>query len=372
MKTQSRVAILHDWLDKKAGAENVLEQILKIYPDADIFTLVDFMDEKDRSFISGHEVFTSFIQKLPFAKKFFRFYFILFPIAVYFFNLKKYKIIISSSHSYVKNINKLKNQKHFCYCYTPIRYCYDMKNDYLDEYTSNFFSRALLSFALNIIKAWDLQKTKNIDFFISISRHIQSRILTSYKRESFILHPSIDFNKFSKFKTEKKDFYVAASRFVPYKKIDLIIEVFNKISNKRLVIIGDGEKFNEYKKKATSENIIFLGWVHEKKKIEIFSQAKALIFPAFEDFGIVPIEAQACGTPVIAFGKGGVLDTIISQGKKITGLFFYEQTINSLINAIAEFENKQSNFKPNNCKLNAKRFDHEIFNNKFKNFLTNR
>ena len=262
-----KIAVLHDWLDKKAGAENVLEQILKIYPNADLFTLVDFMSQNERKFLSGHKITTSFIQKLPFAKKKFRLYFFFFPIAILFFKLKNYDLIISSSHSFVKNIFRNKNfQKHICYCHTPIRYCYDMKKEYLDDYSKSMFVRFILSLTLSLISFWDRKMSSNVDHFISNSKHIQKRIKSIYYRYSMPIYPSINYKKYSNVNLNKKGYYVAASRFVPYKKIDLVIKVFNELPKKKLVIIGDGERFEEYKKLAENNNIKFLGWVSEEKK----------------------------------------------------------------------------------------------------------
>lgn len=371
-KEIKKIAILHDWLDKKAGAENVLEQILEIYPNADLFTLVDFMSQNDRGFLDQHKVTTSFIQQLPFAKKKFRIYFFLFPIAVLFFKLNKYDLIITSSHSFVKNIfRKKKYQIHICYCYTPIRYCYDMKKDYLDDYSNSLFIKVFLNIILTLISIWDKKMTNNVDFFISISKHISNRLKIIYQRESEIIYPSIDYKKYSNKILNKCNYYVAASRFVPYKKIDLVIKVFNELPNKKLIIIGDGERFDEYKNYSQSNNIQFLGWVSEEKKITIFTRAKALIYPAYEDFGIVPIEAQACGTPVIGYGKGGLLDTVITKGRCKTGIFFKYQTKASLKNAIYNFEKKESDFLSLNCRKNAKRFDHLYFKESIKSFISN-
>lgn len=363
---------MHDWLDKKAGAENVLEQILQIYPNADLFTLVDFMSQNERKFLSGHKITTSFIQKLPFAKKKFRLYFFLFPFAVLFFKLKNYDLIISSSHSFVKNIYRSKKyQKHICYCHTPIRYCNDMKKVYLDDYSKNIFVRFILSFILSLISFWDKKMSSNVDHFISNSKHIQKRIKSIYHRYSVTIYPSINYKKYSDVVLKKSGYYVAASRFVPYKKIDLVIKVFNELPNKKLVIIGDGERFEEYKKLAVNKNIKFLGWVSEGEKISTFAGAKALIYPAYEDFGIVPVESQACGTPVIGYGKGGLKDTIISEGKNKTGLFFKKQTKDSIIKAILNFEKEESDFISAHCKDNAKRFDHSHFKKSFKSFISN-
>ena len=246
-----------------------------------------------------------------------------------------------------------------------------MKKDYLDDYTNNFFFRFSLDLILSIIAAWDKRMTSNVDNFISISKHIKKRIKTIYLRDSELIYPSINYYKYSDVASKKSNYYVAASRFVPYKKIDLVIKVFNDFPKKKLIIIGDGEKFDEYKKLSLNNNIKFLGWVPEDEKISIFAGAKALIYPPYEDFGIVPVEAQACGTPVIGFGKGGVRDTVIAEGKNKTGIFFKEQTIQSVKKAISKFDNNESEFLSIHCKENAKRFDHSCFKKSIKSFILN-
>ena len=367
-----KIAILHDWLDKKAGAENVLEQILKIYPNSDLFVIVDHMQNLHRSFLAKRKVNVSFIQFLPFSKKHFRKYFFLFPLAVRLFNLKEYDLIISSSHSYVKNIYRdKKKQIHICYCYTPIRYCYDMKDEYLNDYSSNIIIKKILNFFLILIRWWDKKSNSNVDKFVAISKHIQQRIIDNYSRASELIYPSISYRKISCYSTAKKDYYIAISRFVPYKKIDLVIHAFNKMQDKKLIIMGNGEKFNEYKSLATSKNILFKGWVDNNEKFKIMSEAKALIYPAFEDFGIVPVEAQACGIPVIAYGSGGIKDTVITSGSKRTGIFFMHQTVDDIIDAVELFEKKSLEFTAIACQDNAKKYDHEIFKHNIKKLINN-
>lgn len=364
--SSKKIIILHDWLDTKAGAENVLEQILKIFPNADIFTIVDFMPADQRSFLKNHKIYHSIVQHFPFAKNHFRKYFPLFPVILFFYNFSKYDLIVSSSHSYVKNIRKSNNQIHICNCYTPVRYCYDQKSEYINDYAKNIFIKIFLYLSLFFIRLWDQFMSKNVDYFISISNHISNRIMLVYSRQSYLIYPSIDLKKYFIGKNiKKKDYYVAASRFVPYKRLDLVIEAFNKMPDRKLIIIGSGEKFIDYKKLA-NKNIIFKGRVSENVKIKIFSEAKALIYPAYEDFGIVPVESQSCGTPVIGFDKGGLKDTVITSGSGKTGILFKYQTANAIIKSINFFESNISNYSSVNCFNNAKRFDHTIFRKNFK------
>lgn len=356
-----KIAILHEWLEKMAGAEKVLSQILKIYPNADLFTIVDHMEKKDRSFIKNIKIEKSFIQYLPFSKKLFRYYFPLFPIAINFFNLRKYDLIISSSHSFIKNIKKKKNQIHICYCHTPNRYAHIMMKQYIKSYGfKSLLTKKILEFFLKLIAKWDIKNAKNVDYFIANSNFIKKRIKKIYKRNSIVISPPVQTNKFL-YKKNKKNFYLTASRLVPYKKINLVINTFNLLPKKTLYVVGSGPQLNNYKKIA-KPNIKILGWTSEKKLKSLMQNAKGFIFPALEDFGIIPVEAQSCGTPIIAYGKGGVLDTIIQYPKKgATGIFFYKQNIKSLSKSILIFEKNYNKFKLIDCRNNAKNFSEDIF-----------
>lgn len=364
-----KVAIIHDWLEKKGGAEKVLEELFYIYPKADLFVIVDFMKDKEKKFLKKIKIKKSFIQYLPFSKIFFRYYFFLMPIAIRLFNLSKYDLIISSSHSYAKNIVKRKNQKHICYCHTPIRYAHVMMENYIVDYGfKNKFLRFFLSQLLLLISKWDIKSNLNVDYFISNSTYIQKRILKIYKRNSEVIHPPIDTKKFS-FKKKKDNFYMTASRLVPYKKVDLIVKAFNKMPSRKLIVIGDGPQLNKIKKLALS-NINIIGWVNDNYLIKLMKSSKAFIFAPLEDFGIVPVEAQSCGTPVIAYGKGGVTDTIIVKPlSRKTGIFFKYQKTKSIIKSVELFEKINKNIDALNCRKNAKNFSRNIFRQKMKKFI---
>jgi len=368
MTKKINIVVLHDWLDKFAGAEKVLEQILKIYPKVDLFTIVDHMEKKDRKFLKDIKIKKSFIQYLPFSKKLFRYYFFLFPFAVRFFNLNKYNVIISSSHSFIKNIKKRKDQLHICYCHTPMRYAHVMMKQYIENYGfKNFFIRNSLKIALTLIGKWDIVCSKNVDFFVANSNFIKRRIKKYYKKDSVVIAPPVDTNKFA-FKKYKRDFYLTASRLVPYKKIDLVIKTFNNLPNKTLYVIGSGPQIDNYVKLA-KPNVKILGWTSDNDLVKYMQNAKAFIFAPLEDFGIIPVEAQSCGTPVIAFGKGGVMDTIIDYPKnKATGIFFKKQNISLLNKSILKFEKNYKKFNPSFCRNNSKKFSEEKFFKKFKEY----
>lgn len=365
-----KIAIIHDWLEKKGGAEKVLEDLLLIYPNCDLFLLADFMKKKDRKFLKNHKIKYSFIQYLPFAKKIFRFYFVLMPLALKLLDFNKYDIIISNSHSFAKNIIKNKKQIHISYCHTPVRYAHVMMDEYIKDYygIKNFFLKNLLKVILNMIKTWDINSNKNVDHFIANSEYLKKRIKKIYNRTSTVIHPPVDTDKFI-LKKYKKNFYLTASRLVPYKKIDIIIKAFNKLPQQTLHVIGDGPKLKEYKNLANS-NIKVTGWADQKELIKNMQESKCFIFAPLEDFGIVPVEAQSCGTPVIAYGKGGALDTVVNYPKKnATGIFFKKQTPNSIIKSIRLFEKNLHYFKPINSKNNSLKFSRKNFRIKFKKFI---
>ena len=327
-----KTAIIHDWLVTNAGAEKVLKEIVDLYPDADIFSIVDFLDDKDRKdIIKGKKVTTTFIQKLPFAKKHFRNYLPLFPKAVESLDLKGYKLIISSSWAFAKGVKKDKNAIHICYCHTPIRYAWDL----YDEYTSNLKQpkKFLVQKTLQYIRKWDIDTLDRVDYFIANSNFVKERIKRIYNRDANVIYPPVNIDKF-RFYPKKDDYYFTMSRLVPYKKTKLIVEAFNKMPDKKLVVIGMGEEYNKIKNIAKS-NIEILGYQDDEIAIKYMQKAKAFVYAAIEDFGIVPIEALACGTPVIALNKGGTAETIVDG---VNGIHFENQTIQDIQNALKRFE----------------------------------
>jgi len=357
-----KTAIIHDWLVTNAGAEKVLKSICELYPEADIFSLVDFLNDEDRQeVLNGKYAKTSFIQKLPFAKKYFRNYLPLFPKAIESFDLKEFDVIISSSWAVAKGVKKEKEQLHISYCYTPVRYAWDL----YEEYTQNlkqpkkFFVQATLQY----IRNWDFSTCNRVDYFIADSQFVQQRIKKTYNRDAVVIYPPVDVESFS-LHEEKEDFYLTASRLVPYKKTKLIVEAFNEMPEKTLVVIGEGEAFGSIKKIA-KKNIKILGYQEKKVLIHYMQRAKAFVYASVEDFGIVPIEAQACGTPVIALGEGGTKETVI-DGE--TGVHFQKQTVLDIINAVHRFENMH--FCAKAIAQKAQFFHESRFKREFKSFLT--
>lgn len=360
-----KVAIVHDWLVTYGGAERVLEQMLLIYPEADIFSLYDFIPEGQRGFILDKKVTTSFLQKMPFAKSKYRSYLPLMPLAIEQFDLSQYDLIISSSYAVAKGVITGPDQLHICMCYSPIRYAWDLTHQYLEESGLNTGIKGWIAkYMLHKIRMWDYRTANGVDDFISISNYISRRIKKVYNRESSVIYPPVDL-EFFKLHTQKDDYYLTTSRFVPYKKIGMIVEAFSKMPEKKLVVIGDGPQFKKVKSLAGS-NIEVMGFQSRETIREYMQRAKAFVFTAVEDFGIVTVEAQACGTPVIAYGKGGSLETVIENE---TGIFFYRQHPDDIIKAVKRFESGNVAFDPAIVHNNVKRFAEERFKKEFKDFV---
>ncbi len=358
-----KVAIVHEWFTTYAGSERVVEQILDMYPNADIFTLVDFLEENERKFLKDAKVTTSFMQKLPFARKHFRKFLLLMPYAIEQFDLSGYDLIISSSHAVAKGIITNPDQIHVCYCHSPIRYAWDMQPQYLKQSGWDKGIKSIIArYMLHKIRLWDFASSARVDYFIANSAFIARRIKKFYRREAEVIFPPVDTNVGDLL--DKEDFYVTASRMVPYKRIDLIVEAFSKMPDKKLIVIGDGPEEDRIKAKATGNNITFMGYLSTNKMMEYIKKAKAFVFAAEEDFGITPVEAQACGTPVIAYGKGGALETVVESK---TGLFFKEQTVDSVIEAINKFE--KMSIKSKDCVTHANSFSIAKFKEKFSTFV---
>lgn len=359
-----KVAFVQDWLTVDGGAEKVAKEIINCFDDVDVFCLVDDLSDKDRNeIIKGKSTTTSFIQKLPFGKKAYRNYFPLFPKAIESLNFDGYDLIVSSSYSVAKGLKKSdKKQIHICYCHSPIRYAWDLQEEYLSHISG--FKKLIAKIFLSYIRKWDLKTANRPDFYITNSNFVAERIKRIYNRESTVIYPPIDTQNFS-YEKEKDDYYLTSARMVPYKKIDLIVKAFNEMPHLKLIVSGDGPELENLKKIAQS-NIEFIGFVSKNELIKKIQKAKAFILAAEEDFGITSIEAQSCGTPVIAFKKGGYLETVIENK---TGVFFNEQTPNSIKEAVLNFESKKINFAKDDFLTNVSRFSIDRFKNEFKSFV---
>ena len=365
-----KIAIIHDWLVTYAGAERVLEQMLICFPHADVFSLVDFLGDQQRGFLQGKHAKISFVQSLPWAKSKYRSYLPLMPLAVEQLDVSAYDVVISSSHAVAKGVLVGPDQLHVCMCYSPIRYAWDMQHQYLKESGLDVGIKGWLArWLLHKIRLWDVRTANGVDQFIAISEFIGRRIQKTYRRDSVVIYPPVDVTAFE-VQESKDDFYLTASRMVPYKKIPLIVQAFAKMPDKQLVVVGEGPDFNKVKALA-GPNVKILGYQSAELLKDQMMKAKAFVFAAEEDFGIAPLEAQACGTPVIAFGKGGALETIRGQNHlSPTGMFFYEQSVNSIIEAVSLFESEYAaRISPQACRENAERFSQQRFRMEFKDLV---
>ena len=359
-----KVAVVCDWLVVYAGAERVVEQILNVYPEADLFCVVDFLPENERTFIKNKRTHTTFIQKLHGAKRHYRSYLPLMPIAIEQLDVTDYDLVISSSHCVAKGILTGPNQVHISYVHSPIRYAWDLTHQYMNEAGLNHGLKGMMAkIILHYMRLWDTRTANGVDYFIANSKFIARRIKKVYGREAAVIYPPVDVDAFE-YCEKKKDYYLTASRLVPYKKVKLVVEAFNEMPDKKLVVIGDGPDFAKIKAIA-KDNVIMMGYQPFAVLKEKMQHAKAFVFAAEEDFGITPVEAQACGTPVIAYGKGGALETVKDNE---TGMFFLEQNVKSIIEAVKRFE-KIEYITAKLCRLNAERFSIESFRNNMKEYI---
>lgn len=359
-----RVAIIQEWLTTMGGSEKVVQAIAQIYPNADIFTLVADKELIKELGFENRKITTSFLQRLPFAIKKYKSYLPLFPLAIEQLDLRNYDVIISSSHAVAKGVLTTNDQLHITYCHSPIRYAWDLHHQYLEEEKLGLNIKGLLArYILHRIRIWDVISANRPDYFISNSNFIAKRVKKVYNKESVTIYPPIQVEDF-KLETEKGDYYITSSRMVPYKKIDLIVDAFTKMPDKKLVVIGDGPGFKQISLKA-GNNVELKGYLPSEDLIKYMQKAKAFVFAAIEDFGMLPVEAQACGTPVIAYGKGGALETVIDNE---TGILFDEQTVDSIIGAVNDFETRKP-FDALVIRAHAEKFSLSHFKRQFEAFV---
>jgi len=356
-------ALIHDWFSVYAGAEKCVESFTNIWDDFDIYSLIDFLGDKDREIIlKGKYANTSFIQNLPKAQTKYRNYLPLFPLAIEQFDLSEYDVILSSSHAVAKGVLTHSNQLHISYVHTPIRYAWDLYHQYLKESgLDKGLKGKLAKYFLHKIRIWDVSTINRVDYYIANSHYIARRIKKVYGKESSVIYPPVDVEKFELYE-EKEDYYFTMSRMVPYKKIDLIVEAFSK-TNKKLIVAGTGPDMEKIKSFA-KDNVEFVGFISDEEAINYMQKAKAFVFAAEEDFGIVPVEAGACGTPVICLGKGGTKETVIDG---VTGVHFEEQKVDSLLEAVKRFEKLE--FHPQEIREHSLKFSKERFEKEIEAFV---
>lgn len=366
MNKPLKIAIVHDWLVIHGGAERVLEQLLDMYPEADLYSLIDFVPAEQRHFLRGKTPATSFLQQIPGAARHYRKMLPLMPFAVEQFDLSAYDLVISSSYCVAKGVLTGPNQVHVSYCHSPMRYAWDHYHEYLREMRLTSSLKGLFArWQLHRIRTWDVRSSNSVDQFIANSGFVARRIAKFYGRSSKIIFPPVDTTLFS-LQEEKQDYFVAAGRFVPFKRLDLVAEAFASMPDQKLVLVGDGPDMEKIRRKAGS-NVTFTGYQPAAVVRQHLAHAKAFIFPSEEDFGIVPVEAQSCGTPVIAYGRGGALETVVPPGQDVppTGMFFDEQSAASICSAVQQFSLASHLFNPRAISRHAQSFSTERFKTEF-------
>lgn len=364
-----KVAIVHDWMTLKGGGDACVEELLALYPQADLFCAVDFLPEEERGYLAGHKITTSFIQRLPRAAKHYRSYIALMPIAMEQLDVTGYDLVISTNSAVAKGVITGPDQVHIAYTFSPIRYAWDLQETYLRESgitrgLKNIVARSMLHY----LRIWDVRTAHGVDHFVAISRFIARRIRKVYGRESTVIYPPVNLDRFTP-GDSREDFYVTMSRMVPYKRMPLIVEAFQSMPDRRLVVIGDGPDM-PLVRKAAGPNVTVLGKQPDEVVVSHLQRAKAFIFAAEEDFGIAPLEAQACGTPVIAYAKGAATETIRGRDEDgQTGVFFYEQTTDAIVAAVEHLERRLPLIESMACRANAERFSQERFRTEITQFV---
>ncbi len=359
------------------GGEKVLEALCALYPDADIFTIFHVKGSVSPA-IERHRIKTSFIQKIPFVKKRYRMFLPLFPAAVEGFDLRGYDLIVSTSHCAAKGVIPHPDSLHICYIFTPMRYIWDQFELYFGKGRTGFVSGRLIRLFANYLRIWDVTSSSRVDEFVAISGHVAKRVEKYYRRPSTVIYPPVECGRFKAAAADPDGYYLIVSAFAPYKRIDLAIDAFNDMGLP-LKITGTGQDEQRLKARA-KKNIEFLGWATDERLKGLYAGCKALVFPGEEDFGIVPLEAMASGRPVIAFAKGGALETIAPLNRTAndlyfsdaapTGVFFHEQTTGALKSAIGLLEKRYDEFNPSLIREHALNFDTSRFKRNIRDYIT--
>jgi len=368
-----KVALVHDWLTTCGGAERVLEQIIRVLPEADLFSLIDFLPETERGFLGGRPVRTSFLRRLPWARRRYRQYLPLMPFAIEQLDFSGYDLVVSSSYAVAKGALTGPDQLHLCFCHSPMRYAWDLQNQYLKDSGLDRGLRSVLArWLLHGMRNWDVRSSTGVDDYIAVSRFVARRIRKAYRRDATVIYPPVDTETFAFSEARREPFYFTASRLVSYKRVDLMIEAFAGLPDRQLVVMGDGPEAARLRTRLPP-NVRLIGPQPLSVLLDHLQRARAFVFAAIEDFGIAPVEAQACGTPVVALGQGAAPETIRGlDSPQPTGVFFPQQTSQALRSAIMLFERESSRIAPEACRANALRFSVERFRLELDQFIRER
>jgi len=378
-----KIAIVHDWLTGMRGGEKCLEVFCRLYPNADLFTLVHVPGSVS-PLIENRTIHTSFLQNVPQIDKRYRYLLPLMPWAIGKLNLQGYDLVLSSSHCVAKGVNPPAGSLHVCYCHTPMRYIWDQYDQYFGPGRAGWTLRAGMALVTPFLRKWDVETSGRVHEFIANSHHVRKRIQRYYHREAVVIHPPVDTDFYSPTGEKPEDFFLVVSAFAPYKRVDLAVEAFNELGYP-LTIIGEGQDAEALKSRA-GPGIQFKGWMSGAEVRSCYARCRALIFCGEEDFGITPLEAQAMGRPVIALGRGGVLETVIpdrptwkpetgiseKHTASPTGVFFHEPTAESLLSAIRHFESVEDQFDPESIRNHALEFGVPVFTERIGQFIEER
>ncbi len=358
-------ALVHDWLPVYAGAERVLEQMIHALPDASIYSLIDYIPEEQRGFLQGKPVHTSFIQSMPFSKQLYRYYLPFAPFAIEQFDLREHDVVVSSSYAVAKGLLTRSDQLHVSYVHSPMRYAWDLYHDYLEQSNLTRSVRGFMArMLMHYMRLYDSTSASRVDVYVANSQYVARRIWKTYRRRAHVVYPPVDVDAFA-LQADKEDYYLTMARLVPYKRVDLIVEAFAAMPDKELIVIGSGPELDRLKEQA-GPNVTLLGYQPDEAVQYYMQHARAFVYAAEEDFGIAPVEAQACGTPVIAYGRGGVLETVV-PGQ--TGLLYAEQTAAHIAAAVSSFESQQTRFEPAQIRSHAEAFGPDRFRDTFSTLI---
>lgn len=369
MQTPS-VGYVHEWLTEWGGSEEVVRQMIAAVPGHTLFAIIDFLSDVDRAKLGAIQIQTTFLQRAPLARTRFWNYLPLMPLAVETHDLRDADVIVSSSHAFAKGVLTTAEQLHLCYAHSPMRYAWDLHHEYLADYGLQRGLKGMLArYMFHRLRQWDRQTANNVDLFLANSHHVRRRIWRTYRRPAQVLYPPVATDSFT-LQDRKEDYYVTVSRLVSYKRVDLMLEAFRSMPDRKLVVIGEGPEAARLRASCPA-NVSLMGWQADDVVRQHLQAAKAFIFAAREDFGISPVEAQACGTPVIAYGVGGAAETVrdLRKAQQPTGLLFDEQTPESLASAVRAFEARGAMIDPHECRAWSENFSRERFRVEFQRYL---
>jgi glycosyltransferase involved in cell wall biosynthesis len=369
----ARIAVVHDWLWDFAGSERVLAEILRCLPQADLFALIDRMPEAERAPLGGRRARTSFLQGMPGAGRHRAWYLPLMPIAIEQLDVTGYDLVISSSHTVAKGVIVAPDTLHLCYVHSPMRYAWDQQFEYLRaEHAESGLKSLLLRGLLHRLRLWDHRSAAGVDHFAANSAFVARRIAKAWRRDAEVIHPPVDVDFHvpgAAGGTARDDYYVAVSRLMGYKRVDLLVEAFRELPDRRLLVVGDGPELRRLKSLAGA-NVAFAGHLPAAQLLEHLQRARAFLFAAVEDFGIAPVEAMACGTPVIALARGGAAETVAGlDARQPTGVLFAEQSAAAVARAVREFEASAQRITPQACRERAERYSAARFRSEFMDFV---